>query len=170
MPPTHAKRRNAEGRRAVNWALAFALCALSPGWAAAQEPALKLYAKQGVYDDVRFELNNAIIDRGLVVDFNGQIAKMLARTGADVGSTKSVYKNAEYFTFCSAQLSRATMEADPLNVGFCPYVVFIYETAAAPGTIQVGYRRPPPQGPPQSKAALEAVEKLLDGIVRDAVK
>jgi hypothetical protein len=62
------------------------------------------------------------------------------------------------------------MEADPVNVGFCPYVVFIYETAASPGTIHVGYRRPNLQGSAQSKAALQAVGKLLDGIAKDAVK
>ena len=95
---------------------------------------------------------------------------MLERTGADVGSSKPVYRQAEYFTFCSAKLSRSMMEADPANIGFCPYVVFIYETAAAPGTISVGYRRPPAQGSDASRAALADIDALLDGIVKEAVK
>jgi hypothetical protein len=136
----------------------------------AQEGALKLYSKKSSYDDVRFDLQNAIIGRGLTVDFNGQLSKMLERTGADVGSTKPIYKQAEYFTFCSAKLSRAMMEADPSNVGFCPYVVFIYETATAPGTIHVGYRRLQPHGSAASRAALAEIERLLDGIVKEAAK
>ena len=73
---------------------------------------------------------------------------MLERTGADVGSTKKIYANAEFFMFCSAKLSRAMIEADPANVGYCPYVVFLYEAAEKPGEIVVGYRRPQPRATP----------------------
>ena len=162
--PTKARRL------AVALGGALVLSLLLPGSMLAQGTALMLFSKKGSYDDVKFDLQDAIVSRGLTVDFNGQVAKMLERTGADVGSTRSIYKQAEYFTFCSAKLSRTMMEADPINMGFCPYVVFIYETAAAPGTIHVGYRRLQPQGSLESKAALEAVEKLLDSIAKDAVK
>ena len=157
-------------RPAVALGVALLLCFLMPGWVLAQGTALVIYSKKGGYDDVKFDLHNAIIGRGLIVDFNGQVSKMLERTGADVGSTKVIYKQAEYFTFCSAKLSRTAMETDPANVGYCPYVVFVYETAAAPGTIHVGYRRLELQGSIESKAALEAIERLLDGIAKDAVK
>jgi uncharacterized protein (DUF302 family) len=170
MVGKYATSASTARRLAVALGVVLVLYFLLPGSVLAQGTALMLYSKKGGYDDVRFDLQNAIISRGLTVDFNGQISKMLERTGADVGSTKSIYKQAEYFTFCSAKLSRTTMEADPLNVGFCPYVVFIYETAAAPGTIHVGYRRPQLQGSVESKAALEAVERLLDSIAKDAVK
>ena len=105
-----------------------------------------------------------------MVDFNGNVGGMLERTGADIGSTSPIYKHAEYFTFCSAKLSRATMEAEAANVGYCPYVVFIYETAAAPGTTHVGYRSPPLHGSDASKAALAEIERLLDAIAKEAVK
>src|SRR5262247_4922137 len=130
---------------------------------------LKTYSKQGSYEDVKFELNDAIIRRGLAVDYTGHINKMLERTGADVGSNKPVYVNAEFFLFCSAKLSRAMVEADPGNLGFCPYVVFLYEAVAKPGEIVIGYRRPP-AGNEASKQALAAIDALLDGIVKDAVK
>jgi uncharacterized protein (DUF302 family) len=136
----------------------------------AQESGLKVYSKQASFEDVRFELENAIVGRGLVVDFNGNVGRMLERTGADVGSTSPIYKHAEYFTFCSAKLSRATAEAEAANVGYCPYVVFIYETAVAPGTVHVGYRSPPLTGLDASKAALGEVQRLLDAIAKDAVK
>jgi uncharacterized protein (DUF302 family) len=148
----------------------LATALLLGGAAAAQESALVIRSKQAAFDDVKFELQNAIVGRGLTVDVNGDVAGMLGRTGADVGSTAAIYKNAEYFSFCSATLSRATMQADPANLGFCPYVVFLYETAAAPGTTHVGYRRPQPHGSDASRAALAEVGKLLEAIVQDAMK
>ncbi len=141
------------------------------GPAAAQEPGgpLTLRSKKAAFDDVKFELTNAIVNRGLVVDFNGHIARMLERTGADVGSTKPIYRQAEYVTFCSARLSRQTMEADTANIAFCPYVIFIYETAAEPGATHVGFRRLPQYGSELSKTTLGAINALLDGIVAEAV-
>jgi uncharacterized protein (DUF302 family) len=150
--------------------VALVLCLFAPNWVLAQGTSLKLYSKKSTYDDARFELENAIIKRGLIIDLNGQVSKMLERTGADVGSTKPIYKRAEYFVFCSAKLSRAAMEADPINLGVCPYVIFIYETATAPGKVQMGYRRPHLQGSAKSRTALRAVERLLGDIVRDAMK
>ena len=147
---------------AVAWA--------APSAAQTADAPIAVRTKKAAYDDVKFELTNAIINRGLVVDFNGQISKMLERTGADVGSAKPIFKQAEYFTFCSAKLSRQMMEADPLSVGFCPYVVFVYETAGSPGTTHVGFRRLPLAGSIASKTALGEINTLLEGIVAEAVK
>ena len=144
------------------------LSLMSVGAALAQEP--KLYRVRASYEDVKFELNNAIITRGLALESTGKIGDMLERTGADVGSAKAIYKAAEFFTFCSARYSRRMMEADPANVAFCPMVVFIYETEATPGEVVVGYRPPALHGSEASKAALADVDKLLDGIAKDAVK
>lgn len=136
--------------------------------AAAQD--LKTVTKKASFDDVKFELSNAIIERGLKVDFSGSISQMLERTGADVGSTKPVYKHAEFMSFCSAKLSRQMMEADAANVAFCPYTVFIYETAATPGEIVVGYRPFPQPVNETSRAALGEIDKLLSGIIEAAVQ
>ena len=122
------------------------------------------------FEDVKFELDNAITERGLVVDRTGDVAGMLDRTGADVGSTKKLYVHGEYVAFCSAKLSRAMMEADPANLAFCPFVVFIYERADKPGEIVVGARPPLIRGDAASRAALANVEALLKGIVDAAVK
>jgi hypothetical protein len=63
------------------------------------------------------------------------------------------------------------MEADPANIAFCPYVIFIYEAADRPGETVVGYRRPQAAaGSEASRKALADIDALLDGIVRDAVK
>lgn len=127
-------------------------------------------SKAGSFEDVKFDLTNAIIERGLVVDHTGFIGQMLERTGADVGSTKPLYRQAEYLVFCSAKLSRQMMEADPANIGFCPYVIFIYERVDNPGEIVVGFREPPQRGSTESQKALAAITTLLKDIVADAVK
>jgi hypothetical protein len=136
--------------------------------ASAQE--VRTYTKSAAYDDVRFDLTNAIIAAGLTIDYNGHLGKMLDRTGADVGSTKPLYKSAEFFTFCSAKLSRQMMEADLGNIAFCPFVLFIAEGAARPGVVTVGYRRLPTGSDKASQESFAAIEALLDGIAKDAVK
>jgi len=120
------------------------------------------------YDDVRFDVENAIIDRGLVIDYVSHIGDMLARTGADVGSDVTVYTRAETMLFCSARLSRAAMEADAANIAYCPYGVFLFETPDAPGSVTVGYRKLQETGSEASKAALAEVNALLAEIVAEA--
>lgn len=154
--------------RMAGLAVGGLLLAVFQGAALAQE--IRTYSKKGSYDDVRFELTNGIINRGLTIDYNGFIGRMLERTGSDVGSSRPVYKSAEFFSFCSASLSRKMMEADPMNIGFCPYVVFVYESVAEPGQIIAGYRRLPSAGSTETKEVLAEVDALLDGIVRQAMK
>lgn len=130
----------------------------------------KTYIKQGDYDDVRFELTEAIVARGLKLDLNGHVADMLKRTGTDLGDSTPIYKQGEYFLFCSAKLSRDIMKADPAFIGFCPFTLFLYETSAKPGEIVVGYRRFPEEKNEAASNALGAVDALLDGIARQAVE
>ncbi|MFN3745831.1 MAG: DUF302 domain-containing protein [Hyphomicrobiaceae bacterium] len=154
--------------------LAVAVCLLLglavAGAAAVSAEDLFTRSKAGTFEDVKFDLTNAIVERGLVIDHTGYIGRMLERTGADVGSTKPLYRNAEYMVFCSAKLSREMMEADLANIGFCPYVIFIYERAEKPGEIVVGFRQPPAHGSAASQKALAAVAALLKDIVAAAVK
>jgi uncharacterized protein (DUF302 family) len=128
------------------------------------------YSKKARFDDVRDDLKTAIEGRGLVVDYHSFVNRMLERTGKDVGSARKLYADAQAFVFCSAVLSRKTMEADPANVSLCPYSITVYATAQDPGTVHVSFRRPwRPDGSAASKAALKEVEALLDGIAREAL-
>jgi len=131
---------------------------------------IKLYQAKGAYGDVRQNLEDAIIDRGLVIDLQGEIGKMLERTGATLGKTDKVYTNAEFFTFCSAKLSRKMVEADPHNIGYCPYIVFVYELTSEPGTVHVGYRKPLIRGSQASKAALLSIDEFLNEVVQEAIE
>jgi len=137
---------------------------------AAKPHPIVTYSKAAKFDDVRDDLKLAIEAKGLVIDYESYINKMLERTGKDVGSTRSIYADAQAFVFCSALLSRRTMEADPANIAQCPYSMVVYATADAPQQVHVAYRRPwRPDGSAASKAALREVERLLDGIARKAL-
>lgn len=128
------------------------------------------YSKRARFDEVRDDLKLAIEGKGLVIDYHSFLGRMLERTGKDVGAGRKLYADAEAFVFCSAVLSRKTMEADPANAAFCPYTLVVYATAADPGTVHVAYQRPwRPDGSAASQAALGQVERLLDSIAREAL-
>lgn len=128
------------------------------------------YSKRAKFDDVRDDLKAAIEGKGLVIDYQSYVGRMLERTGKDVGSARKLYADAQAFVFCSAVLSRKTMEADLANAALCPYSIMVYATAKDPGTVHVSYRRPwRPDGSAASRAALKEVEALLDGIAREAL-
>jgi len=127
------------------------------------------YSKKAKFEDVRDDLKLAIEAKGLVIDYQSFVNRMLERTGKDVGSVRKLYVDAQAFVFCSAALSRKTMEADAANIALCPYSMMVYATAQAPGKVYVSYRRPwRPDGSAASKAALKDVEAMLDGIAREA--
>jgi len=136
--------------------------------ALAENSNIKSYEFEGSYEDAVFDLEQALINKGLVIDNRARVANMLNRTAKDVGANQTVYKNGEVLEFCSAKLSRNAMEADPLNMSFCPYSMFAYETTAKPGFVTVGFTTLSGAGSPASKKALDAVNKLRDDMVREA--
>jgi uncharacterized protein (DUF302 family) len=130
-----------------------------------------VYSKRAKFEDVRDDLKLAIEAKGLVIDYQSFVNRMLERTGKDVGSARKLYADAQAFVFCSAALSRKTMEADPANASLCPYSMMVYATAREPERVFVSYRRPwRPDGSAASKTALKEVEALLDGIAREALR
>ena len=128
---------------------------------------------QMVKDDYSFVVDavkGAIGDRGIKINGVNFIGKMLHRTAAAVGATKDIYKHGQAYNFCSSTLSRATMEADPHNIAFCPYIITIYELTNEPGNVYITYRKPLVVGNEASKKSLKAIGDLLDDIVKDALK
>jgi hypothetical protein len=146
-------------------AAAFAIFVAS---ANAAEVPIRIYTVKDSFENVKEEAVDAIVKRGLVIDYTAHVGAMLARTAKDVGASKTIYTDAQSLLFCSATLSRRTMEADPASIAFCPYAIFVYALPDSPGTTYIGYRPLPLIGSPQSKAAIDAVNVLLEGIVREA--
>lgn len=117
---------------------------------------------EGSFDDIAFAVESAIVGQGLVIDSTSHVGEMLERTKADVGGTKTVFEQADVFSFCSASVSRKVMEADPANIQFCPYGIAVYALPDAPGKVTVGYRSYP-EGP------MQEVQALLETIVAAAL-
>jgi uncharacterized protein (DUF302 family) len=140
-----------------------------PALAADPHPVVT-YSNTAKFENVRDDLRIAIESKGLVIDYQSFVNNMLERTGRDIGSAKKPYIDAQAFVFCSASLSRRTMEADPANVSMCPYSIVVYATAQEPDKVSVSYRRPwRPDGSAASKASLKEVESLLDAVAREAL-
>jgi uncharacterized protein (DUF302 family) len=129
-----------------------------------------IHSTKANFADVKERVVHAIENRGLVLNYTAHISDMLDRTGKDVGSERRIYAKAEVLEFCSAQLSRATMEADPRNIVYCPYAIAVYQLPKEPDTVYVSYRKPGAIGSGQSIKSLRAIDQLLAGIVRDALK
>lgn len=136
----------------------------------AAQPDVALFTAKGSFDGVKERVVMAIENRGLVINYTARIGDMLERTGKDIGRVAPIYGKAELVEFCSARVSRDTMEADPHNIVYCPYAIAIYTLPREQGTVYVSYRKPGMVGAPPSLKALRAVDTLLDGIVREAVK
>ena len=127
------------------------------------------YKIKGFYADIRDDIELAITGTGIKINTIAHTGDMLIRTAKDVGATKVIYKHAEAFEFCSATISRATMEADRRNFMFCPYIIYVYQLATDKETVYVTYRRPTYGKNKKSNAALKSVEKLLKGIISEVL-
>lgn len=114
------------------------------------------------FDDVVFGLENAILDAGLVIDSVSHTGEMLERTKADVGSDVTLFLNADVYSFCSAKLSREVMEADPMNIVFCPYDIFVMVRPETPDVTTIGFRTYP-------EGAMKTIETLLHNIAKAAI-
>ena len=134
------------------------ICAVSA--AVAQADQAVTHAFEGSFEDATFAVESAIVGRGLVIDYVSHTGEMLARTAADVGSEVELFKEADIFLFCSAQLSRKVMEANPMNIAHCPYGIFVAERGS---DVMIGYRTYP-------EGEMQEVQALLEGIVQEAME
>ncbi|MCC1492991.1 DUF302 domain-containing protein [Cognatishimia sp. F0-27] len=120
------------------------------------------YETDQSFDDVIFGLESAILDAGLVIDSVSHVGAMLERTRSDLGSDVELFDQADVYSFCSAVVSRSVMEADPMNVIFCPYDIFVVSFPETPNRTTIGFRTFP-------EGAMKEVEAMLDGIARAAI-
>ena len=162
--------------RIVKIALAAVLLVTMVTSATAEDArGFKAYKKSAPFEDVYVDLQNAIIGKGLVIDYVGHIDQMLNRTSKIVNSvtqegSKSPYLAAKFMQFCSAKLSHEVISANPQNIAICPYVVFVYELKNDPGVVHVGYRRPITGPSKLSRKVFAKIEKLLDDVAKEAIE
>lgn len=113
------------------------------------------------FEDVAFSVEMAITSQGLVIDHVSHVGPMLARTKEDVGGEKDLFTDARVFSFCSAALSREVMEAKLRNIQFCPYHVYVYQSAEEGAPVVVGYRE-------FNEPSMRSINYLLQQIVAEA--
>lgn len=143
------------------WTLGLA-AALMSAQAAFAANGMITYTTDQSFDDVAFGLENAILDEGLVIDHVSYVGDMLERTKADVGSDVTVFEKANVYSFCSAKLSREVIEADKMNLVFCPYGIFVAVSPDKPNETMIGFRTFP-------DGEMKKIEALLDGIAKAAI-
>jgi len=114
------------------------------------------------FDDVSFSIESAILDMGLTIDSVSKVGDMLERTRIDVGSDITLFSDAIVYNFCSASISRQVMEADIMNIAFCPYGIFMFSTPGNSEQTTVGHRNMPGE-------SMAPVNAMLDAIIADAL-
>jgi uncharacterized protein (DUF302 family) len=162
---TLASFRNDWFRRAGFCMAAFLLLPLLAGSALGGGSSVR--SVEGAFEDVLGDLESAVVNKGLVIDYTGNVGDMLARTADAVGKP-SPYKQAKYMQFCSAPLTNAVTNASPANLSVCPFIVYAYETVAEPGKVYVGYRKPAAVEGAEKEVA--AIEELLAGVVAEVAE
>ena len=115
------------------------------------------------FDNVSFSVESAILDKGLTIDSVSHVAEMLERTRVDVGSEITLYSEGLVYSFCSASVSRGVMEADIMNIAFCPYGIFVFSTPESPEQTTVGHRFMPGE-------SMTPVNEMLDAIILEAIE
>jgi len=136
-------------------------------WSAATlaaDAALNIQSVKGRFEDVKEKVVTAIESRGLVLNYTAHIGAMLERTGKDLGASRRVFEQADAFEFCSAAVSRQTMEDDPHNIGFCPYVINVYVLPQEPGRVYVSYRKFP------ASKRMRPAARLVEAIAKEALR
>ena len=154
------------------WIVALTMAAGAALYGTAQANAADVVVRsaKGEFKEVKEQVLLAIENRGLVLNYTARIGAMLERTGKDIGAGQKIYGNAEMLEFCSARVSRGTMEADPRNIAYCPYSIAIYTLPKEKNRVYVAYRRIETAGAGKSAKSLSAVNKLLADIVAEALK
>ncbi len=137
-------------RKMVVTVLALIFAFAVPVYALADNHGSSSYAIRKIpasFNDVFNELQDVVINKGLVIDLVGNVDKMIERTAKVAKSvteegSSSPYLHAKYILFCSAKLTQKAVSASVENMGICPYIIFVYETKAEPGFTHIGYRQP----------------------------
>ena len=157
----------------MKWTVLIYCCLGWSPWAWADTPSravpsIMTYQTDDIFESVKGNVENAILDRGMVVGRTLHAREMLDRTGPDLGFPRSVYLEAVSLEFCSASISHRMIAVDPVNIVVCPFTIAVYVKADDPGNVFVSFRRPQPVGDDSSIAF--DIFSLLDGIAREAIE
>ncbi len=126
------------------------------------------YVINETFDVAKDNVKDALSDKGIKINTVAHISAMLKRTGKSLGNPSNIYTKAENIEFCSATISRGTMQANAHNIVYCPYIISIYSLKSNPKVTYISYRRLPKVKDEKTNKALQEVEKLLEYVAKTA--
>lgn len=156
-------------------AIVFAFAAAGFMIPAHAEEGYKVSQKSGKFEDVIEDLQDAILKRGFVIDYTGELNAMLERTAKDTGAVKASgkltpFKNAKFLQFCPAKLTHEAVAMNPMGIANCPVAIFVFELDHDQGVIKVGYRLPVTTPSRKAREVNDRLEATLAEIVAETVK
>ncbi len=144
--------------------LTLAACGQAPAAGGKKIGPAIVHTTDNDFDWAKENLLTAIANKGLVLSATLHAATMLNRTGPDLGFDKKVYKEAETYLFCKADISHKLVAANPHNIVLCPYAISVYTLTDEPGITYYSYREPY-----EKEATYAPVAELLESIVQEAL-
>lgn len=121
---------------------------------------------EGSFSEVSYSIRSSILGKGINIAHVLPASDMLHRTGPAFGYHNDVYKDAETYEFCSANLSHKLARHNPDNIVLCPFTISVYTLAEEPDTVRVSYKIP--VGKPGSEEVIKEVVDLIEGIIEDS--
>lgn len=129
-------------------------------------PEIITYQVHQDFETVKFNLETAILDRGLTLNNTLHLSDMLQRTGKDLGFSNSPYTKAEALEFCSAVMAHRLTQAHPLNIVNCPFTITLYSTT--PQQVTLAFRKPLVAGDSQLAQELETwLRKIAQAAIKE---
>lgn len=129
-----------------------------------EEP-IVIYRTDDGFEDVKFELETAITNKGFTLNDALHISEMLQRTAKDIGIDKPVYIQSESLSFCSAILTHQFAQSHPAYMVLCPLTLSIYTTVIEPDITYIAFRKPLLA----DTALNQTIEDTFSNIIHDAL-
>jgi hypothetical protein len=124
-----------------------ALCVVALAATAAEPNIVVRELAPATYPAARDALEDALAAEGLAPASVSGFGAMLARTAPDLGHRPDLYREAEIFSFCSAQVAARMAAEDVRHIALCPLTVALYTLPGEATRVRLAYRRPGLESP-----------------------
>jgi len=128
--------------RAARRLVGAALCAVAIAANSAGPDVVLRELQPASYAAARDALEDALAAEGLAPASVSGFGAMLARTAPDLGHRPDLYREAEIFSFCSAQVAARMAAEDVRHIALCPLTVALYTLPDEATRVHLAYRRP----------------------------
>lgn len=128
---------------------------------------LMVYEVEGSFESARDDVVDIIKARGMVISYIAHAKNMLDRTADAIGVSTPAYKTgAEIILFCKSDISHKLTQANPHNIGICPYAISVYDIQDAEDKVFFNYRKPP-AGIEQSAEIADMLKSIVEEVIEN---